>query len=226
MGETGGNVQPLIRGCYGSPTCQAAPLSHTHNGIQAEYGEKTSGGYSLGVDLEVIGPDPVEGVSDIKSPKITKYNAGGMTIKAVFELLNNRKQWGLFHPHYSAKMDYALDGKLSEIAVKAALTINMPKWPGYGKGSDAQKATWDDMWAHLLVHEKKHHTKFTDAVKEFLKYINDMELSRAEVKELWARKKIEWQAMQDKFDDDTDHGAKQGVVFDADADPEPEPEPK
>ena len=187
--------------------------------IHNDYAQKTSNGSTLGVKLELIGPDPVEGKSNVKTPKSKKYTVSGKTVKAVYEALKKRSFWGRYRSHQSASMEFAIDGKLSKITIKAAPTITIPKWSEYSKGNKAQKATWDSMWTALNAHELHHHKIFTDEVKTFLKNIKDMELTKAEATSHWDDNNKDWQDLQDAFDGRSDHGANDGVSLDFGADP-------
>ncbi|MCB1340929.1 MAG: DUF922 domain-containing protein [Pseudooceanicola sp.] len=185
--------------------------------VSKDYASKTSDGTSEGVSLDVIDPDPVEVATDIKSPSTTQYAVSGKSIKGVYDALAKRKFWGRYRSNGSAKMEFAYDGCLKKITVKAAPVITMPKWAEYSKMTKEQKAEWDKMWGLLNTHENNHHDIFTKGMKTLLDNIEP--LKQKEANTYWTDENKTIQDAQDTYDTSSAHGVNEGVSLDASVDP-------
>ncbi|WP_164860808.1 DUF922 domain-containing protein [Parasedimentitalea marina] len=184
-----------------------------------DYTSKTSNGSSVGVYLDYIEPDPATFKKTVPAPKSSTYTVAGKTIAAVFKVLDKRSFWGRYRSHPKYKASFQLDGHVKTFTLTSKPTIIMPKWKDYSKGNKGQKASWDSMWKSLDVHEKHHHTIFSDCVTQLGKTVISTEILEEDLEEFWKDETSSWQDKQDAFDDKTDHGANKGVVLDASSDP-------
>lgn len=183
-----------------------------------DYKSKTSNGKSVGLEMTDPGPDPVETVNNVPKPTEATFNVGGNSIGNVFKALKAHKWWGRYRSNQDKKLEYALDGNLKKITVKAAPVVTMPKWTEYSKRTKKQKDDWDNMWSILHDHEHHHHTIFTDGVDAMLKEIVDMKMKQSAAEKYWKDKMKAIQDEQDAFDTSTAHGANDGVELHLDAD--------
>ena len=188
------------------------------NKVNKDYAKDTSNGADEGLELTDPGPDPVETATDIKTPKESTYNISGNSIQNVFKALKKRAFWGRYRSFQDKNLEYALDGSLKKITVKAAPVVTMPKWSDYSKRTKKQKDDWDNMWGILHTHEHNHHTIFTDGVDAMLKEVVDMQMKKKEAEQFWTDRMKSIQDDQDSYDSTSAHGVNEGVILNFDAD--------
>ena len=183
------------------------------------YASKTSNGYSVGVKLDDVPPDPAVFKKTIPKPKDVSYSVSGKTIEAVFKALNKRSFWGRYRSNASYSASFQLDGHVKEFKLTSKPVVTMPKWKEYSKGNKGQKGSWDTMWKKLYAHENNHHKIFTDCVAALETSLASENVLKADLKSFWETETKEWQKKQDAYDSKTDHGVKEGVELDASHDP-------
>lgn len=149
----------------------------------------------------------------VPKPSNKTWTVKGKDLSAVFDNLNKNKFWGRYRSNHATSFSGKGD-KIDSVKVSASPVVLMPSWAGYGKATKDEKKSWDTMWKALKKHEDNHHVIFSDAADEWKKDIEKGgELSKKDFDQAWKDFNTETQKKQDKYDDRTDHGAKEGVIL-------------
>ena len=103
--------------------------------------------------------------------------------------------------------------------------IKLPQWKGYENASVDEKKAWDDMIIALTAHEE-HHIKINNAFNSLVIFEGTgtdclhsealkaaQEKFRQKVDNDYKSRVANIKAQNEKFDEDTDHGVKNGVVL-------------
>lgn len=135
-----------------------------------------------------------------------------------FQKKNAAKQeWGKFsteRPKLSFKP--AKGEPLTEVVLDIGYTITLPSWGGASSASKAGKEAWEKMMKALEKHEDNHRLILLEQCAIFgEKIAAEKDLTLKKLGELFAQFPKDVKAAQDKYDDATGHGEKEGVFLPA-----------
>ena len=135
----------------------------------------------------------------------------GRTLAAVEEALNRLPEWG--EGGGRIRTDRVPVGTSATVTVvaHAGLAFRLPRWADYDDASDAARAEWDRMMVTLRAHEQRHldiaieeaNTFAADLIGHDIDDIADMVTE--------ANRRMNDRQLQ--LDNDTDHGAREGVQY-------------
>lgn len=153
------------------------------------------------------------------SQETKKYNVSGANADELIASMEANGPgdgaWGSYENRWGASGPVEVtNGKyrFTAINVTYSYSITMPNWPGYRDASACRKRHWDAMYVNLKKHEDKH----IDMAKNVASNIKTAAMAitpqdskaalEAELSVVLNEKTAENQALQDKFDKDTEHG--------------------
>lgn len=107
---------------------------------------------------------------------------------------------------------------IDRVYTKVDVTFTMPRWADYPKANRDQQQKWDEYYALLMEHENRHKDIAIEGAREIEnellklngsneKYLKEAAKSRVRL----IYKKV--RVLQKQFDDETEHGVKDGVVL-------------
>ena len=135
-----------------------------------------------------------------------------------FEKKNAAKQeWGKFSTERPGlALLPAKDEPITEVVLSIGYTITLPSWSGASSATKAGKAAWDKMFKALEKHEDNHRLILLEECAKFGEKVGaEKELTKKKLAELFTQFPKDVKAAQDKYDDATSHGEKEGVFLPA-----------
>lgn len=144
--------------------------------------------------------------------KQATYKIEGRTLKEVAQNIEIRDEAGRTECQILVNRTHGTDGKILKVKVIVEMTITMPVWPNYTKQSKAAKAEWDRAYNSLKIHENGHIKIIKERTKNFAALIIGM--TDAESDNALTEKIEELKQANDKYNQETDYGRKQGTIID------------
>jgi len=134
----------------------------------------------------------------------------GTTLKAVAETISQMAEAATteWFPRY----DYEATGEVvSSAAVAIEIRIKMPEWTGYSTATDAERIEWDRFLAALQRHEQGH----VELVVEHLSDVDELLIGKSieSAKQSWKSALVTLKTASRTYDQETDHGRKQGAII-------------
>jgi Bacterial protein of unknown function (DUF922) len=148
---------------------------------------------------------------DRDSPEFTKpIIVSGATIDKLWETLRNMSEWG----EGGGRLDllFPRDFASSQsVVLKAHLVRRLVQWKEYDKVRDVEKAAWTSMYRKLMDHEDRHVEIAVEAAERLADELIGKTKDEGKAAQQAANARM--RALQQKLDDDTDHGQKKGVKY-------------
>jgi len=149
---------------------------------------------------------------DPDSPKFTDPTVSitGATIDQALAALNRLREWG----EGGGILRMAVPGDFASslsVTLSANLVRRMPHWQAYSKAPAAQKKAWDHMFRKLTDHEDRHVEIAVEEAKKVADGLIGQSTQDAKTTVAAANRRLA--ARQKKLDDETHHGAKEGVPY-------------
>ena len=153
------------------------------------------------------------------SQETKKYNVSGANADELIASMEANGPgggaWGSYENKWGASGPIEVtNGKyrFTSVNVTYSYSITMPNWPGYRNASTCRKKNWDAMYLNLKKHEDKHiemaknvSSEIKSAAMNIIPQDTKAELE-AKLSSVVKKRVAENQALQDKFDSDTEHG--------------------
>lgn len=135
----------------------------------------------------------------------------GRTLAAVEEALNRLPEWG--EGGGRIRTDRVPVGTSATVTVvaHAGLVLRLPRWADYDSASDAAKAEWDRMMVTLRAHEQRHLDIAMEEANTFAADLVGHEID--DIDDMVTEANRRMNDRQVALDDDTDHGAREGVQY-------------
>jgi hypothetical protein len=135
----------------------------------------------------------------------------GKTLEEAAKALDKLPEWG--QGGGMLRTDVIPPGNSTDLTVKAHanLVYRLPRWAQYPQASPAAKAEWDRMVAKLKEHEDRH---LQIAIEEADQLASDLVgHDIADIAKMVTEANRRMATRQQELDNDTDHGAKEGVKY-------------
>jgi hypothetical protein len=148
---------------------------------------------------------------DRDSPEFTKpIVVSGATIDKLWETLRDMGEWG----EGGGRLDLVFPRDFASsqsVVLKAHLVRRLVQWKEYDKVRDVEKAAWTSMYRKLMDHEDRHVEIAVEAAGQLADELIGKTKDEGKAAEKAANARM--RALQQKLDDDTDHGQKKGVKY-------------
>lgn len=148
---------------------------------------------------------------DPPKPNRTPIVAHGTTLLEAGRSLNAQGEWGKGGGWFEAEHIHTGTSTNLTVTLHAHLVHRLPTWTGYAKASQADKDEWDKMVGFLKIHEDRHLQFSIEGGDQLARDLIGHDIS--DIKQMVKDANDSIQAKQDELDDDTDHGAKEGVPY-------------
>ncbi|HET8670240.1 MAG TPA: DUF922 domain-containing protein [Candidatus Saccharimonadales bacterium] len=135
----------------------------------------------------------------------------GTTLETVAETISQMTEAATIE--WFPRYDYeTTGGVVSSAAVTVETRIKMPQWTGYSTATDVEQNEWDRFFAALRRHEQGH----VELVVEHLSDVDELLTGKSieSAKQLWISALAALQTASRAYDQETDHGRKQGAIID------------
>lgn len=133
------------------------------------------------------------------------------TLEGVARELNRLPEWG--QAGGMLRADEIPAGNTTDLTVtlRGNLVYRLPTWTRYSSASAAAKAEWDKMFAKLRVHEDRHLAIAIEEGDQLAADLIGKDIAKIPRRVTAANRRMKQR--QDELDNDTDRGAKAGVLY-------------
>ncbi|SPE35040.1 hypothetical protein SBA3_2220025 [Candidatus Sulfopaludibacter sp. SbA3] len=143
-------------------------------------------------------------------PEQVSYRVDGNTLASVAQAVSQEDEAGKteWFPHY----EYELNGSgLSSVTITVATRITVPEWSEYGSATQPEKEEWDRFLAALQSHEQGH----LELVRQHLAKIDEKMAGQSlnDANSAWEEALEALASASDAYDQQSDHGRKQGTII-------------
>lgn len=135
----------------------------------------------------------------------------GKTLEKIADELNALPEWG--EGGGSLRTDRIPVGTSTNLTVNlhGNLVYRLPRWANYGSASVAAKAEWDRMFAKLRAHEDRHLAIAIEEGNQLARDLIGHDID--DIPSMVTAANARMHARQQELDNDTEHGAKAGVLY-------------